>query len=386
MKKLVILSVFLGILGGAVIAQETDYNIRSFNDQTTVRGKLKAAQAASKNGSGTVEFYNYAMDWLLRYFPNVEGNAEVKAADDLAILLSAKLGEARYTAAGQNLWRVVENFSNPLARAEALNSLGKVQATAFIPQICKLLNDLNLEGGKDSMQRERVAFGAVLALEGLADRQGYLPVFNASTGWYTERTKKRAREALPKILSNPTEPLLSVIRSSDNFSAKLTALQTLEAADISTQEKAQGAVASLYAAWYTNTNIIADRMILSRTRKLALSMIRRYGTTDSSVYSGLDNSYKRGYDEDEKYAALLALSALGSDEAVGLLSNYLYEMNTRLDRGTLTKSDEHIVRVLIPALGDSRNKAAMASLKTIEQKDWTGAVQKLAQTALNKLQ
>jgi hypothetical protein len=61
-------------------------------------------------------------------------------------------------------------------------------------------------------------------------------------------------------------------------------------------------------------------------------------------------------------------------------------MNTRLDRGTLTKSDEHIVRVLIPALGDSRNKAAMASLKTIEQKDWTGAVQKLAQTALNKLQ
>jgi HEAT repeat protein len=187
-------------------------------------------------------------------------------------------------------------------------------------------------------------------------------------------------------MSNPTESLISIIRSSDNFSVKHSALQTFETADISTQEKAQGAVASLAAAWYTNTNISAQRTIQGRTRKLALGMISRYGTSDASVYPNIDNSYKRGADDEEKIAALQALSVLASDEAVRLLSSYLYDMNTRLDRGTLTKNDERLVRVIIPALGSTGNKAALASLNTVEQKDWTGAVHKLAQSAIKKLQ
>jgi hypothetical protein len=39
-----------------------------------------------------------------------------------------------------------------------------------------------------------------------------------------------------------------------------------------------------------------------------------------------------------------------------------------------------------PVLGSTGNKAALASLNTVEQKDWTGAVHKLAQNAIKKLQ
>jgi len=387
MKKLITLLVIFGIFSGAINAQDSDYNIQSLDAQSTVKGKLGILQQANRDGTGTTEFYSYALDSLLMIYPTVTGNVETKAADDMAQILCAKLGEAGHTASGFNLWRVVENFTHPLVRAEALSALGKAQAKDFIPQVCLLLSDLNLEPGKNPAQREQVAFGAIVSLDEFKDTKGYLPVFFVTTAWYTDRVKKRAREALPKLMSNPSEPLISVIKSSEyDYFVKYTALQTLEAADVSTQEKSQAAVAALAETWKTNTNLVGQKSILGSTRKLALSMIRRYKTSDTTVYPFIDNCYKQGLDEEEKIAALQALSALGSDDAVKLLSGYLYDMNTRLDRGSNTKNDERLIRVIIPALGNTSNPAAQAPLKTILQKDWTNAVQKLAQDAIKKLQ
>lgn len=387
MKKLITLLVIFGIFSGAIYAQDSDYNLQSLNDQPTIKGKLGIVQHAVKEGTGTTEFYSIALDMLIKLYPNVEGNSETKAADDMAQILCAHLGEAKHTASGLNLWRVVENFTNPLVRAEALSALGKAQATAFIPQVCLLLSDLNLEPGKNPAQREQVAYGAVVSLEEYKDARGFLPVFFVTTAWYTKRVKDRAREALSKIMSNPSEPLIGVIKSSEyNYSIKYTALQTLETSDVSTQEKAQGAVAALAETWRTSTNIVGQKSILVSTSKLALNMIRRYGTSDATVYPNIDKSYRQGADEEEKIAALLALSALASDEAVRLLSGYLYDMNTRQDRGSLTKNDERLIRVIIPALGNTRKPAARDALRTVQQKDYTGTVQGLAQDAIKKLQ
>jgi HEAT repeat protein len=82
------------------------------------------------------------------------------------------------------LWKTVESFANPLVRAEALSSLGKVQAVDFIPQVVQLLSDLNLDPGRDPMVNEQVAYGAVISLEEFKDNSGYLPVFFVSIGWY----------------------------------------------------------------------------------------------------------------------------------------------------------------------------------------------------------
>jgi hypothetical protein len=212
-------------------------------------------------------------------------------------------------------------------------------------------------------------------------------VFFVSTGWYTDRLKSRAREALPKIMDNPTEPLLSVIRSSSyNYAVKYGAIQTLEAADVTTQQKAQGAVASLAEAWRTSTNMVSQRSILASTRKLSLSMIRRYGTEDTNVYPLLERCYREGIDTEEQISAIAALSALATDDSVRRLSAFLYDMNTRLARGTLTAEDERLVRVIIPALGNTGRPLARNALRSVLQADWTGAVQRLAQDALKKIQ
>jgi HEAT repeat protein len=369
----------------ALVAQED--TIQQFDRVNTVRDRLGIVQNAVEDGSGTAEFYAHALSRLLEDYRNVAAGMEKKYADDMAKLLCEKLGEAEQTEAGPNLWRVVQTFEEPLVKAEALKALGKVQAVEYLPQVIQLLADINNAPTQDRLSQEQTAYGAVESLEAYKDSSGYLPVFFASTGWYSERVRDRARRALSGIMDNPSEPLVSVIRSSSyGYSVKLTALQVLEGADITTQQKAAGAVASLAEAWRSSTNAGTQRSILIQTRKLALGMIRRYGTEDSNVYQYLERCYREGADEEEQIAAVAALSALASDDSARKLSLFLEDMNERLRRGTLNKEDERLIRVIIPALGSTARPLARSALRSVLNNDWTGAVHRLAQEALKKIQ
>jgi hypothetical protein len=390
MKRIITILVIFTVITGALHAQdqsqdqEPDYFTAQFDAQSTFQGKLGIVRNAE--GEADTGFYVHALDALVREYPNVSGTIETRAADDLGQLLAAKVGEAQYTEAGPNLWRMVESYSNPLVRAEALSSLGKVQAVDFIPQVVQLLSDYNLEPGEDPMVREQVVFGAIIALEEFKDSSGYLPVFFVTTSWYTDRIKSRARTALPLIMDNPSEPLLSVIKSSSyNYAVKLTALQTMEASEVTTQQKSQAAVAALSEAWRTSTNTVTQRSTLMTTRKLSTSMIRRYGTEDTNVYPLLERCYREGADQEEQISAIAALSALATDDSARRLSSFIYDINVRLARGTLTQEDERMIRVIIPALGNTGKSIARNALRSVLQADWTGAVQRLAQDALKKI-
>jgi hypothetical protein len=398
MKKIITLITVLVIMSGAVYAQdqeapapaapppEPDFYTMQLDSQDTMVGRLRIVQNAAAEGDASTEFYAHALDVLVRAIDNTQGVTELKAADDLALILCARLGEAQHTASGPNLWRTQISLSNPLVRAEALAALGKAQATDFLPQVIQVLNDLNLEPGDDPMVREQVAYGAITALEAYKDSSGYLPVFFVTVGWYSDRVKSRAREALPNIMDNPTEPLISVIKGSPyNYATKLGAIQVLEASEVTAQQKSQGAVASLTEAWRTSSNLVTQRSILMRTRKLSLDMIRRYGTDDANVYPALERCYTQGADPEEQIAAIAALSALATDDSVRILSGFLNDINTRLFRGTLTQEDERMVRVIIPALGNTGKASARQALRTTAQADWTSTVIRLAQDALKKI-
>ncbi|MDR1507487.1 MAG: hypothetical protein LBI67_10345 [Treponema sp.] len=372
----------------AVFAQELDYYAQQFDSMDTVRDQLGIVRLAAEDAdSGGAEFYAHALDRLLAEYPTISLNNEIRYADDMAKILCQKLGEAGYTEAGSNLWRVVESFSDPLVKAEALRALGRVQAVDQLPMVIQLLTDINNAPNEDRLNQEQIAFGAVESLEAYKDSSGYLPVFFASTGWYSDRVSDRALRALPNIMDNPTEPLVSVIRSSSyNYGTKYAALQVLEASGVTAQQKASGAVASLAEAWRSFTNPVGQRSILTNTRKLALSMIRRYGTEDTNVYPLLERCYREGADEEEQIAAIAALAALATDDSARRLSGFLLDINERLRRGTLTREDERIVRVIIPALGNTGRPLARTALRSVLNLDWTGTVQRLAQEALKKIQ
>ncbi|MDR2028948.1 MAG: hypothetical protein LBP93_05355 [Treponema sp.] len=390
MKRYIIISILLlaVAMAGFSDSEELDIYTYLYDGAGTVTDQLGILQSVAELGiSGAGDFYSKALTRLTREYPNIRDSIEKESADNALILLAQRLGEEKYTAAAGDLWRAVGAFSNPLVKAEALMALGKMRATAFLPQVIQTLSDLNTRPAADRLAGERIAFGAIIALEKYQDVSGYLPVFFASTGWYSERIKQQAGASLPVILADPSEPLSSVIRGSGYpYATKLLALQTIEASNVSNDSKAAIAVTALTEGWRASTNDVRLQMNLASMRKQAINMIRRYGTGDAAVYPLLERSYKEGVDAEERLNAVATLSSLGTEDAARLLSSFLMIINGKLQSGTLTQVDEQMVRAIIPALGATGQAVARPALRSVQALDWTNAVKNLATEALRNIQ
>ncbi|MDR2258541.1 MAG: hypothetical protein LBE14_05270 [Treponema sp.] len=342
--------------------------------------------------TGAGEFYADALHRLVLDYQNIRNVTEKSAADEQAQLLAELLGNEKYNAAAADLWRTVESFSDPLVKAEALMALGKMRAAAFLPQVIRLLSDLNTTSTPDRLTGERIAFGAIIALEKYQDPSGYLPVYFASTGWYSDRIKSQALKSLAIISADPTEPMVQIIRSGGyTYEIKLGALQTIESSGAANASKAGGAVAALSEGWRASTTDVRQRTNLNQMRKLAMDMIKRYGTDDEAVYPLLERSYKQfaernDGDRDESLNAITTLAVLGTDESARRLSSYLMTINQKLQSGTLTRKDEDLVREIIPALGATRRPIARPALNSVTALGWTPAVKTLATEALRNIQ
>jgi hypothetical protein len=389
-----LLIAFVGLIAVHGFSQSGELALYTdlFNNADTVSGQLLILQEVrDANIAGTEDFYAAALNRLLSEYPNVRTTNERNAADESARLLVNALGNEKNTSLGGALWRTVEIFSNPLIKADALVALGRTGDTAYLPQVVQLLSDLNTRAPADratQIQNERIAYGAILSLENFKDPSGYLPVFFASAGWYSERVKNQASVSLPLILEDPSEQLSSIILGSAYpYDLKYLALRTAERSGISNGSKVSIAVAAYSEGWRGTTNDVRLRTELATMRKLAISMIRRYGTEDAAVYPLLDRSYKGGFDMQEKLDAVSALSALASENSAKLLADYLLEMHNRRQSNTLTAEDERMVRALIPALGAARQPSVGRPVLSLVQQSpaWTNAVRNIAAEALRAL-
>jgi hypothetical protein len=342
--------------------------------------------------TGAGDFYANALHRLVLDYPNLSGATAREQADEQAIILAGLLGQEKHAAAAPDLWRVVNNFSDPLVKAEALMALGKIRATGFLPQVVKILQDLNGAPTPDPLNGERLAFGAIVALEKYQDISGYLPVYFASVGWYSDRIKNQALKSLPIISPDPTQPMLEIIRSSGyNYATKLGALESIEKSTVSNDSKSSVAVAALSEGWRASTTDVRLRGQLNAMRKFAMRMIRSYGSSDDAIYPLLERSYKQyaernDGDRDEALDAINTLRALASDESARRLSAFLMTVNQKLQSGTLTRKDEDLVREIIPALGDVGRPLGRPALNSVVALNWTSAVKTLAQEALRKIQ
>jgi hypothetical protein len=388
MKRIVTLFVvFIFILGTlSAQGQGADVYTQRFKEAPTIQNKFGIVRDAVQDGAGSPEFLLYALNDLLSVYQNVREGLEYTAADEMARFLSSRLGDAKHTEAGPSLWQVVNVFSEPLVRGEALIALGKIKATSYLPHVIQLLADISLTPGKGTSGQEIAAYGAVVSLEEYGDISGYVPVYFASIGWFSDKFKKTAKEVLSKLSSNPTEPLISILKNSAyDYTVKYTALQSLQASDAGAQEKSQGAVAALTDTARAGYKSLEQSSVLAGIRKLAMDMIRVYGSDDAAVYPLLDNCYRQGINQEEQIFAIATLSALGTDEAVRRLSSFLYDLNDKLYWGVLSKTEERMARSIIPALGNTGNANAKNALRSVLQNDWVYDVHKLAQDALKKI-
>jgi hypothetical protein len=160
----------------------------------------------------------------------------------------------------------------------------------------------------------------------------------------------------------------------------------LDASQKYKEKKSEGAVAALDNAWRSSTNNANERRILISSRKLAIDMIRRYGSQDATVYPLLERSYRNAADMEEQFLVVAALAALATDDSARILSAFLNDLGVRRDRGTINADDERRVRTIIPALGETGRPAARQALQLVLQQPlWPNAIHNMAREALGRL-
>jgi HEAT repeat protein len=393
----------IGLIAFAAVAvfadsEELQMYTDLYNGAGTIAARLAVLrQAAEAKLPDSAEFFARALTRLNTEYPDIKTNSERDAADASARLICPILGDAKYADAGPDLWRLANSMvtlppsqNSPLIRADAIMALGRANAVAFLPQVVLLLEDLNSSPPADrntQIQNERIAYGAIIALENFRDPAGYLPVFFASTGWYSNRVKNQASVSLPNIMDDPTEQLVSVLEGPGyDYTIKHLALRTEERSQAPDENKAVAAVAALAEGWRASTSDVHLRNELGQMRKLAISMIRRYGTQDAAVYPLLDRSYREGIDVNERMDVTEALAALGSEDAARLLMTALQDLHTRRTRDTWGPAEEQLIRRVIPALGDTGQTIARPLLDMVRNSPvHTSAVQVLARDAIRKI-
>jgi HEAT repeat protein len=387
MKRLILCALLSFAVSAVFADEELDFYINQFNNASTVVEQLPIVNAAiDQDISEKGEFCAEILGRLLSNYPNIKAVQEFNAAEDIAIILVRTLGDLEYTDAGQNVWKVVRTFSNPIVKSEALMALGKMNATDLLPLVVQTLSDTNSKGPANRLSGERIAYGAIISLGSYKDSSGYLPVFFAANSWYSGWIKKQAFDTLPQLQDDPSEQLTNVIQSAGyTYDQKFLALRAIASSDISDSEKSTVALSAFHQGWYASTNDIDLLHKLISMRKLAINMISLYGSEDETVYGLLNRSYLHGADEEEQLSTAGALSKIATDEAVDLLGTYITALNERHARRIFGHMDERRIRALIIGLGESHNQKAKFYLQSVLTLNWTNQIVKLAKQAIDDL-
>jgi len=179
--------------------------------------------------------------------------------------------------------------------------------------------------------------------------------------------------------------MLNLIRSPNyDYSIKYTALQTIEKTNVAPANKSEVAVAALNEGHKAVTGDVKLKGILADMRKLSLNMIGRYRSNDQAIYQLMRKSYlNRDSDAQEKIAAINAIASQKTDEAAALLSEFLTTLNQRYS--TLNQEETQMIRVIIPALGNTGRPSARTALTQVTKLDYTSGIKTLATQALNQI-
>jgi hypothetical protein len=393
MKKIAV--VCLLIIAAAFAFADTELDMYTFlyDSAQTYSEQLAILQSVVEaKPSGAGDFYATALNRLVTGYSNIRSPTERNAASEQAKILASFLGAEKNTAVARNLWRIYTDFpqTDALTKAEAIMALGKIQAKEYFPQVNEVLKIVNGDGKAptDRLNGERLAYGAIIALEKFQNPEASFQLYNASTGWYSERIKTQASKSLDIISATLAPYITDVIKSPGaTYQEKLTALQTIQKSKAPNDAKSQVALIALTQGWTAVTRNPTDQNILATMRRTSIDMIRSYGATDETVYPLLERSFSDpAASEDEQFRTVATLATLATDNSAQLLSKFLNELNVKRQRGNITQDDERMVRELIPALGATRRPVARPALNTvINLESWTPAVKTLARNALNQI-
>ena len=406
-KRKHIIVVILFLAGITVFAQSADMSLYiediSRTDTTVFDILATVEDVRNQNLTGFGDFYNAALRILLYRLPNFTGPRERLAIHDAARIILRGLAAEKYTAAAANIWRVAQEFdvvheyNDGTLLSEALVTLGQIDAKYYVPHIILRLENFNADQTNDLQTRRKIQIamkGAVEALETLKDPAAIKPIFYASIGWYDPDIRGFAAAALPKIMDDPATIITEIIQSPfNNADVKFTAWKEMLKTNAPNESKAKVAAATLETSYSYVSHRVDEQNVLRFMRISAIDAMRRMGAPDDSVYSYIARAYRDAFntpnvDTEVVNLVISTLSAIRTEKAVDLLTEFLSELNVKRRSGPWGNTERDIMQFILPAIANTgtQSRQTMLLLSSIQRSDaYTGAEQGWAGSALRAL-
>jgi HEAT repeat protein len=387
MKRLFAL-LLLVAAASACIADETAEIYQTLYKQANGLPQKYAAvlNIVALNDKTTAPILASALDELLLTQKSYSSRTDADLYGQTVQVLARALGDYKYAVAAPSLWDVVQQVPDPLARAEALISIGKLRDLDYVERIALKLRDLNLQPATDADADEKIAYGAIVALDRLKDPRGFASVFFAADSWYSSRTRQQAAQSLADISDDPTAPIKEILGTEDSPARRLRALQAEAASKASDGRKIEVAVLVLNLGHLKGARDKAEAKALSDQRKLALRCLIAYKASGLDPVDGCGSSYAKGYDDEERLLALSALGVNGSDQSATLLRDIILQLDAEQQAGIADETRNRMAKAAIENTSLAKNKIVRPALLAVSMDDkWSGGIILAAKSALKDM-
>jgi hypothetical protein len=379
----------LALAAAACFADETAEIYQTLYKQAEGLQQKYAAvlNIVALNDKGTAPVLASALEELLFEQKSYSAPSDAELYGRILRVLSQALGDYKYSAAASSLWDVVQQVPDPLADAEAMMALGKMRALDYVERVAEKLRNLNLQPTADSDAGEKLAYGAIMALDKFKDPRGFAPVFFAADAWYSQRVRQQAAQSLLSISEDPTDPIKVIIGTEDSPARKLRALQAEVESKAKGASKIEAAILALNLGHLEAPGDKAEARLLSDLRKLALRSLVAYKATGADPVDGCRSSFARGFDDEERLLALQALGANVSDPSATVLRDIILQLNADQQAGITDETRNRMAKAAIENAGASKNKILKPALLAVSIDDkWSGGILLATQDALKAMQ
>lgn len=370
----------------AFSSEETEVYRQIYRDAGSLQQKYSAVLSlVGLEDRSVAPILAEALDDLLSRQSSYSAGTDKEIYADMVKVLCRALGDYKYADAAPSLWAVVQQLRDPLARAEALISLGKVHAVDYVDRIALMLRDLDIAPGPDKLADEQVAYGCILALEKFRDVRGFMPVFYATDAWYTQRVRDQAERSLVNIAADPTDPIMELIRK-EGAVRKLLALKYNASSGAPVERKIQAALLALDVAESAGPRDKPEAKALADVRKLALRSLIAFRSTKSEGVPLAVFAYSNGFDDEERLLALQSLGVNATDGAATALRDIILRLDADQKAGITDDTRNRMAKAAIENGALTKNHILWAALMAVSSNEkWSGGILQAAQTALKEI-
>jgi len=370
----------------AFSSEETEVYRQIYKDAGSLQQKYSAVLSLVGLGDRSVApILSEALDDLLQRQSSYSAGTDKEIYADMVKVLCRALGDYKYDDSAASLWAVVQQLRDPLARAEALISLGKVHAVDYVDRIAIMLRDLDIAPGPDKLADEQVAYGCILALEKFRDVRGFMPVFYATDAWYTQRVRDQAERSLANIAADPTDPIMELLRK-ESAARKLLALRYNASSKAPVERKVEAALLALDVAETAGPRDKTEAKALSEVRKLALRSLIAWRSTRAEGVPLAVFAYSNGFDDEERLLALQSLGVNATDAAATALRDIILRLDADQKAGITDDTRNRMAKAAIENGALTKNHILWAALMAVSSNEkWSGGILLAAQTALKEI-